>query len=262
VAAALVHAVVVVLRTPGRRSRVAAWASSPAKASRLLLAKRSRRASCTSRALQQPARAVAIRSYFATRIYTAALPKARAAALNTRLLRECHQLAQDDRAGQRWSKRNYPGGFTSYASASRMHGVSPTFAALQRLIDAHVRRFATELEFDLGGKSLAMSDCWVNLMPRGVAHGLHLHPLSVISGTYYVRVPRGAAGLKFEDPRLSCFMGAPPRQADAAERNRAWIVQPARAGSLVLFESWLRHEVAANPVAGERVSISFNYGWN
>jgi uncharacterized protein (TIGR02466 family) len=204
---------------------------------------------------------VAIRSFFPTRIYAAALPSARAAALNARLLRECRQLTRDDSAGRRWSKRNYPGGFTSYASASRMHQVSPTFDALRRLLDGHVRRFAAELEFDLGGKPLAMTDCWVNVMPRGVTHGLHLHPLSVISGTYYVRVPRGSPGLKFEDPRLSRFMGAPPRAADAGERNRAWVVMPATPGGLLLFESWLRHEVAVNTVASERVSISFNYGW-
>jgi uncharacterized protein (TIGR02466 family) len=204
---------------------------------------------------------VAIRSFFPTRIYTAALPKPKAAALNARLLRECLQLAEDDVAGQRWSKRNYPGGFTSYASASRMHGVSPTFDALRRLLDSHVRRFTAELEFDLGGRPLAMTDCWVNVMPQGVTHSLHLHPLSVISGTYYVRVPRGAPGLKFEDPRLDRYMGAPPRKAQVAERNRAWVVMPASPGGLLLFESWLRHEVAANTSTADRVSISFNYGW-
>lgn len=202
-----------------------------------------------------------VRSLFPTRIYAASLPRVRAAALNTRLLRECLQLREDDTAGQRWSKRSYPGGFTSYASASRMHQVSPTFAALAKVIDSHVARFARELEFDLGAGRLAMSDCWVNIMPRGVTHSLHLHPLSVISGTYYVRVPKGAPGLKFEDPRLERYMGAPPRRADAAERNRAWVVMPATAGGLLLFESWLRHEVAANAVNSERVSISFNYHW-
>jgi len=202
-----------------------------------------------------------IRSFFPTRICTATLPRGRAAELNARLLRECMQLASDDVAGTRWSRRNYPGGFTSYASAHHMHRVSPTFARLQRWIDGHVARFARELEFDLGGKSLSMTDCWVNVMPRGVTHSLHLHPLSVLSGTYYVRVPRGAPGLKFEDPRLDRYMGAPPRAANAADRNRSWVVMPAVPGSLLLFESWLRHEVVANPSAGARVSISFNYGW-
>ena len=140
-----------------------------------------------------------------------------------------------------------------------MHEVSPTFARLARLIDTHVRRFVAELEFDLGGDALTMTDCWVNVMPRGVAHGLHLHPKSVLSGTYYVRVPRGAPGLKFEDPRLDRYMGAPARRADAGDRNRLWVTMPAQPGSLLLFESWLRHEVVANRAGAERVSISFNY---
>jgi uncharacterized protein (TIGR02466 family) len=142
-----------------------------------------------------------------------------------------------------------------------MQAMSPTFGTLARLLDTHVKRFVAELEFDLDGRPLVMTDCWVNVMPRGVTHGLHLHPLSVLSGTYYVRVPRGAPGLKFEDPRLDRYMGAPPRRADAAECNRAWVVMPAAAGSLLLFESWLRHEVVPNQARGERISISFNYGW-
>jgi uncharacterized protein (TIGR02466 family) len=200
-------------------------------------------------------------SYFATRIYAARLQRASGGTLNARLLQECLQLREDDVAGQRWSKRNYPGGFTSYASVSRMQRVSPTFARLEKLLNAHVARLVRELEFELEGRQLAMTDCWVNIMPQGVTHSLHLHPLSVISGTYYVRAPKGSPGLKFEDPRLDRYMAAPPRKADAAISNRPWVVMPAAAGELLLFESWLRHEVVANPVRSERVSISFNYGW-
>jgi uncharacterized protein (TIGR02466 family) len=198
---------------------------------------------------------------FPTRIYEARLARAGSAALNARLLRECRQLKADDTGGRRWSARNYPGGFTSYSSAHRMHTLSPTFAALQRLLDPHVAKFARELQFDLSGRELAMTDCWVNIMGRGAAHGLHLHPLSSISGTYYVATPRGAAGLKFEDPRIERFMAAPPRATNASRANRAWVTLPAQAGKLMLFESWLRHEVAPNPGAAERVSISFNYSW-
>jgi uncharacterized protein (TIGR02466 family) len=98
-------------------------------------------------------------------------------------------------------------------------------------------------------------------MGRGAVHGLHLHPLATISGTYYVAVPAGAPGLKFEDPRLERFMARPPRQARARRANHPWVILRARAGALLLFESWLRHEVAPNPQPGERVSISFNYSW-
>jgi len=141
-----------------------------------------------------------------------------------------------------------------------MHQLSPTFAALERAIDPHVRAFARALELDLTARPLAMTDCWVNIMPRGTAHGLHLHPLATISGTFYLKTPRGCAALKIEDPRLDRMMAAPPRRRTASRANRPWVQIAAQAGALVLFESWLRHEVPANP-AGERVSISFNYGW-
>jgi uncharacterized protein (TIGR02466 family) len=205
--------------------------------------------------------AMALRSLFPTRVYTARLGSQSSSSLNSRLLRECRQLALDDRAGRSWSRANYPGGYTSYSSVSRLHRMSPTFAQLERRIDAHVREFAAALDFDLAGRKLAMTDCWVNVMARHVVHGLHLHPLASISGTYYVRTPRGCSGLKFEDPRLDRFMAAPPRKARARRENLAWVTIPAEQGNLVLFESWLRHEVAPNPTPAERISVSFNYSW-
>jgi uncharacterized protein (TIGR02466 family) len=202
-----------------------------------------------------------IERLFPTLIYRGRLKHRGWRALNDRLLRESLQLRLDDGAGRLWSAKNYPGGYTSYNSASRMHGISPTFAELERRLRPHVAAFAGSLQLDLSGRELAMTDCWVNIMPRQVVHGLHLHPLSTISGTYYVKTPRGCAGLKFEDPRLDRFMAAPPRRTPCRPENRTWVIVPAEQGALVLFESWLRHEVAPNPVAAERVSISFNYGW-
>ena len=198
---------------------------------------------------------------FATRIYTKSLKRGRSDNLNARLLRECRQLSVEDTAGIRWSATNYPGGYTSYNPLSRMHRMSPTFAALEKRIDAHVRDFARTLDFDLAGRKLAMTDCWVNVMTRQVVHGLHLHPLASLSGTYYVRTPRGCSGLKFEDPRLDRFMASPPRKARARRENRCGSrCRPSRE-NWCMFESWLRHEVAPNPTEAERISISFNYSW-
>ena len=42
---------------------------------------------------------------------------------------------------------------------------------------------------------------------------------------------------------------------------KVWVTLPAEQGGLVLFESWLRHEVAPNPTEAERISVSFNYSW-
>ena len=201
------------------------------------------------------------KALFPTLVYEARLPPAGWRRFNQRLRQECLQYREDDLAGQAWSATRYPGGYTSYGSLCRMHTISPTFAALERKLRRHVNAFARALELDLEGRALAMTDCWINVMPRLVVHSLHLHPLSTISGTYYVQTPRGAPGIKFEDPRLDRFMAAPPRKQDCRPEHQPWVTVPAQAGKLVLFESWLRHEVPPNPVPAERISISFNYGW-
>ena len=200
-------------------------------------------------------------SFFPTLIYQARLQATDWRTFNRSLLRECQQLQHDDEAGRRWSAQNYPGGYTSYNSASRMHQLSPTFATLERKLQRHVNAYARSLELDLTARSLSMTDCWVNIMPHSVVHGLHLHPLSTISGTYYVQTPKGTPGLKFEDPRLDRFMAAPPRRANCSPQHRPWVVVPAEAGKVVLFESWLRHEVPPNRLQSERISVSFNFNW-
>ena len=96
--------------------------------------------------------------------------KTRDAGVQCPLLKECRQLRADDAAGRRWSAANYPGGYTSYASAHRLQRLSPTFAQLERKLARHVQAFAAAVEWDLAGRPLSMTDCWVNIMPRRTAH--------------------------------------------------------------------------------------------
>ncbi|MSU51335.1 MAG: hypothetical protein EXS37_19985 [Opitutus sp.] len=202
-----------------------------------------------------------IRAWFPTFIYCEPLQKTGLARLNASLADECRQLRDFDAAGRRWSEKNYPGGYTSYASMNELHRFSSTFTALEKKFTRHVRAFARSLDLDLRGRSIRLTDLWVNIMPPTVAHSLHLHPLSFVSGTYYVVTPRGCPGLKFEDPRLDRFMAAPPKLPGARRENKVHVTYPAEAGNVILFESWLRHEVAANRVNEERISVSFNFNW-
>ena len=204
---------------------------------------------------------MAIRALFPTLIYRQSIGGPDRGRFNQELADECRSLAASDAAGRRWSAKHYLGGYTSYGSLDRLHLVSSLFARLRRRIDPHVKAFVGALRYDLSGRTVDMTDCWANVMPAGVVHSLHLHPASFISGTYYVEVPRGAGALKFEDPRLAAHMAAPPRRADAPESFHSFVSQPARAGDVVLFESWLRHEVPPARFSGERISISFNYAW-
>lgn len=203
-----------------------------------------------------------VRAWFPTLIYHAPLQKRGLLRLNSELAEECRRLRAFDHAGRKWSRRHYPGAYTSYASMNELHRFSSSFAELEKKLLRHVRAFARRLELDLSGRTIRLTDCWVNIMPPSAAHSLHLHPLSFISGTYYVATPAGCPGLKFEDPRLDRFMAAPPKKAGARPANRTHAAYPAEAGQVILFESWLRHEVSPNRVDAERISISFNYNWS
>ncbi len=87
----------------------------------------------------------------------------------------------------------------------------------------------------------------------------HIHPHSAISGTYYVSVPVGASAIRFEDPRLGFMMAAPMRKPSARRENRAFVDFAPKAGSVLLWESFLRHEVPVNRARTPRISVSFNY---
>ena len=149
----------------------------------------------------------------------------------------------------------------SYASMCRLNQMSSTFLDLQKKIDKHVAQYIRALEMNITVKDLMMTTCWVNIMPPGVTHSMHIHPLSVISGTYYLRTPKNCSAIKFEDPRMVNFMASPPRKTKAHRDNQRFVSMPAKEGHLVLFESWMRHEVPPNLSKEPRISISFNYDW-
>jgi uncharacterized protein (TIGR02466 family) len=65
-------------------------------------------------------------------------------------------------------------------------------------------------------------------------------------------VPKGSGAIRFEDPRLPLMMAAPARA-------ETFVTVAPRAGALLMWESWLRHEVLAGAGRGERLSISFNF---
>jgi uncharacterized protein (TIGR02466 family) len=173
----------------------------------------------------------------------------------------CRMLAAEDMAGQAWCKANGYGGYTSYASLDDLPTRASVFGELKTLLDRHAKAFAKDLAFDLKGGRLKLDSLWVNVLKPGAAHSGHIHPHSVLSGTVYVATPPGSSALKLEDPRLPLMMAAPPRNADAPEETRAFVYLAPEPGTVLMWESWLRHEVPANRARTERISISFNYGW-
>ena len=196
-----------------------------------------------------------VRSLFVTRLYEAQLGND---ALLAELAHSIRALAQDDKAGRGWSREHRYAGYTSYASLDDLPRRDPAFADLAKLLAPHAGEFARDSAFELTRKP-KLDSLWVNLLKGGGHHSGHIHPHSIISGTLYVEVPAGAGAIRFEDPRLPLMMAAPTRSSDAPEDLRPFVTVEPRSGQLLMWESWLRHEVLPGTGRGERLSISFNF---
>jgi uncharacterized protein (TIGR02466 family) len=199
---------------------------------------------------------MAVTMLFPTPLWQAALPDA---ALLADLAHSCRSLAIDDAAGRRWSREHRYRGYTSYASLDDLPQRDPAFASLARWLNRQAGQFAEAAGLDLGGRKLRLDSLWVNILKPGGGHSGHIHPHSLISGTLYVEAPDGAGAIRFEDPRLPMFMHAPQRRTDAPAVMQNFISVSPTPGLLLLWESWLRHEVLPSAAGVDRISISFNF---
>lgn len=193
------------------------------------------------------------RHLFVTRLYEAEIGDV---GLLAELGRSIRAFAEADESGRHWSKDHLYPGYTSYASLNDLPRRDPAFGELVRLLTRHARTFARELEWEVKPK---LDSLWVNLLKSSGYHSGHIHPHSVLSGTFYVEVPPGSGAIRFEDPRLPLMMAAPTRAKSAPEPLQPFVTLQPRPGLLLLWESWLRHEVLPGRSKDERLSISFNF---
>lgn len=192
-----------------------------------------------------------------------ATPIAEAALGDEALLSELEagiwMLEEGDEAGARWCQEQGYDGYTSYASLDDLPRRAPAFASLKTNLDRLVEDFAASLHWDMDAHRLELNGLWVNILGEGGSHSGHIHPGSVISGTVYIAMPKGAGALKFEDPRLTMMQAAPPMQTDIPEVAKRFVYRTPAPGTVLMWESWLRHEVMASRAEDPRLSVSFNY---
>ena len=202
---------------------------------------------------------MSLRPLFVTQVYEACLAVAPGfEGFNAALAEACRMLAAEDQAGRAWCRAHGYRGYTSYGSLTDLPQRLPEFADLKRLLDKHAQAYAKALNFDLARRP-RLDNLWVNILKPGGGHTGHIHPHAFLSGTVYVEVPDGASALKLEDPRLPMMMARPGVRPDAPEAEQPFVYLAPQAGTVLMWESWLRHEVPTNGARSERISISFNY---
>ncbi len=111
-------------------------------------------------------------------------------------------------------------------------------------------------------------DGWGAVLRHGHGQTMHVHPQSIYAGVYYVAAPdavlrsgkRGGC-LTFHDPRAGAEMNQFVRGKDLYG-TKAEVCPPMNGGMLVMFPSWLPHEVHPMPneegYEGPRIAVSFN----
>jgi uncharacterized protein (TIGR02466 family) len=96
---------------------------------------------------------------------------------------------------------------------------------------------------------------WVNLHDRGGFNFLHVHEGSLLSGSFYLKVPSGSGRFVFRDPRPGVVYGY---VKGAVPNGYSDIQLTPEAGLLVLFPCWMEHYVEPHDSDEPRIVIAFN----
>jgi uncharacterized protein (TIGR02466 family) len=111
------------------------------------------------------------------------------------------------------------------------------------------------------GKHRFAVEAWANVLRQGQYNAPHVHPNSTWSGVYYVTgnppPPDGddaySGKIEFIDPRPGASAAY---TVDNAMQRRAMLNPDA--GAMILFPSWLQHQVHPYRGPGVRISVAFN----
>ena len=142
----------------------------------------------------------------------------------------------------------------------------PEYALFVEQVDDVFQQIHTDQKYSTRHRP-ACQNMWANVNPGGGYNRSHTHPGSLWSGVYYVQAPPECGRVVFQDPRVQAQVILPFTEQATNLSVEQWseVYHQPIEGRLILFPSWLRHEVESNRSAlnspvGDRISISFNYG--
>ncbi len=173
--------------------------------------------------------------------------------LNSDLEKRIQQLKLEDPAGT--SNSNNLG----WHSVADFHMQSaPEVKQLNQLILAAIGNYLKQYDktFDLIDFNVRIHS-WANVNAFGGSNLMHCHPNSLISGTYYVKVPpKNVPKIRFLNVNGAQYL---KNISDLGGNfiKDSYAFSPS-AGDLVLFPSNLWHSVDTNQSEHERISIAFN----
>ena len=105
----------------------------------------------------------------------------------------------------------------------------------------------------------AIGNMWANINGEHAFNKVHTHPNSFFSGTYYIKTPPQSGALVVHDPRPGVHILMPRRKKDSLP-PQLWkeVFFLPQAGRMLIFPSWVWHEVEPHPNTETRISVAFN----
>jgi len=148
------------------------------------------------------------------------------------------------------SKSNY-GGWQS----GGFETVPKNFKNLFKKISANVKEVEKKLSLS---KELRLHNLWYNVNGLGSFNRPHDHPNCVVSGVYYISIPKNSGSIIFLNEDVGKFYTLIDLYNEY--NSSTWKIDPEE-NKCILFPSYLKHYVEPNLNKKERISISFNYGF-
>ena len=186
--------------------------------------------------------------HFPTPVYIKEIPNA--VELNQYLEKQILKWNKEDPKGV--SKTN-AGGWHSTTDMNKKQEYNPLSKELFNMQDEIFQKEYLTMKPVLG-------NMWANINYPGGYNRPHLHPNSLFSGVYWIKAPKKSGNLMLYEPRpgVQCTM---PNRKEGKLPSQLWreVHYEPKAGTCIMFPSWLWHEVRPNRSNDIRISVSFNF---
>jgi len=124
-------------------------------------------------------------------------------------------------------------------------------------ISKNIESAIKDMNWDLETQIVKITSMWSIINNKDAFNEKHHHGNSALSAAYYVKAKQNAGNIVFYDPRQANVFHHPTSKEVNSVNAQVQSVTP-KAGTLVLFPSYLEHKVNPNLSNDERIVISFN----
>ena len=114
-----------------------------------------------------------------------------------------------------------------------------------------------DMDWDLETQVVKITNMWAIINSKDAFNEKHHHGNSALSAAYYVKAEQNAGNIVFFDPRQANVFHHPASKEVNKINAEVQSITP-KAGTLVLFPSYLEHKVNSNLSNEDRIVISFN----